>query len=65
MTHYSRGQLAQIAKRVRKGRIEDFKGGNTKCLICGSGFLGNSCTHTVEDNQSALKLVRENLMVEG
>lgn len=60
MTHYSRGQLAQIAKRIRKGKIETFTGGNTKCLICGGAFLGNACGHSVEENQQALSLVRIN-----
>jgi hypothetical protein len=58
VTHYSRGQLAQIAKRIRTGNLETFRGGNTKCLICGGAFLGNSCGHTVEENQSILEKLK-------
>lgn len=64
MTHYSRGQLAQMAKRVRKGKVEKFTGGNTKCLICGGAFLGNACGHTVAENQTVLAEIKK-LMLNG
>lgn len=59
MTKYSRGQLAQIASRIRKGKVESFRGGNTKCLICGGHFLGNACSHTVEENVSVLAEIKK------
>lgn len=65
VTHFSRGHLAQIAKRVRKGNVSEFTAKSKRCLICGGSFLALSCPHDVAENQLALKLIRENLKTEG
>lgn len=55
MTHYSRGQQAQITKRVRLRGDHDFTTKDRKCLVCGHKFDNPNCPHTVEENQQALK----------
>lgn len=52
MTHYSRAQWSQIAKRVRSAGYQ-FKH-SWKCLICGHRF--GVCMHSESDN---LEVIRE------
>lgn len=58
MSRFSRGQVAQITKRVRKSglqRPEDFERGT--CPIDGHDFHGAFCTHTLPQVREAIELV--------
>lgn len=55
MTHFSRGQQAQIAKRIRLRGSHDFTERDHKCIICGHLFRGPACVHSVSENQEVLK----------
>jgi hypothetical protein len=56
MSRFSRGQQAQISKRVRLRGEQPFTAKDKKCLICGHRFGDHACIHTVEENQEVLEL---------
>jgi hypothetical protein len=55
VTKYSRGQQAQIEKRVRLRGSKPFTVKDKKCLVCGHRFNGPACIHTLDENQEVLK----------
>jgi hypothetical protein len=54
MTHFSRGQQAQITKRIRLRGSHKFTAKDRKCIVCGHYFRGPACQHSVEENQEVL-----------
>ena len=52
---FSRGQTAQITKRIRLRGDHDFTAKDKKCLICGHHFNGPACIHGITENQEVLK----------
>lgn len=55
MSEFSRGQKAQIAKRIRLRGTHEFTKKDRKCVVCGHAFNGPSCIHSISENQEILK----------